>query len=94
MRKAFYILLCCAAMIGGNSLKGQSALDSLGLVKADSSLIFLTDLKKEKAVALIFTSNHCIYSKKYEDRLVTLITEYQAKGVSFLMINSNSPELS
>lgn len=94
MRKAFYILLCCAGILAGHSLKGQSALDSLALVKADSGLIYLKDLKKEKAVALIFTSNHCIYSKKYEDRLVALITEYQAKGVSFLLVNSNSPELS
>lgn len=94
MRKAFYILLCCAGMLVGHSLKGQSKLDSLALVKGDSSLIYISDLKEEKAVALVFTSNHCIYSKKYEDRLVELITEYQDKGVSFLLINSNSPELS
>jgi hypothetical protein len=94
MRKAFYILLCCAGILVGHSLKGQAALDSLALVKADSGLIYLSNFKQATALGLIFTSNHCIYSKKYEDRLVELITEYQAKGVKFLLINSNSPVLS
>src|SRR5690606_22721247 len=51
-----------------------------------------TDLKDAKAVAVIFTCNHCPVAKAYEDRLVALHQEYKDKGVELVAINVNNIE--
>ena len=47
----------------------------------------------EKGTAVIFTCNECPYSKGYENRLIALAKDYQAKGVGFVAINSNDPKI-
>ncbi|WP_299755109.1 thioredoxin family protein [uncultured Pontibacter sp.] len=49
--------------------------------------IALSDLADAKTVVLVFTNNQCPYAKLYESRLVTLASNYGAKGVQFLFIN-------
>ena len=34
------------------------------------------------------------YAKKYEDRILALVEEYREKEVSFVLVNSNDPEVS
>lgn len=46
-----------------------------------------------KGTAVIFTCNECPYSKGYENRLIALAKDYQAKGVGFVAINSNDPKI-
>ncbi len=41
-----------------------------------------------KAVAVIFTCNHCPYAKAYEDRIVALHNMFM-RGVAFVAINAN-----
>ncbi|MCX8103235.1 MAG: thioredoxin family protein [Candidatus Bipolaricaulota bacterium] len=57
----------------------------------DGKLYKLCDYKNKKAVAVIFSCNHCPYVKAYEDRMIALAREYEPKGVQFLVINSNDP---
>ncbi|MBI1812298.1 thioredoxin family protein [Candidatus Peregrinibacteria bacterium] len=40
-------------------------------------------------LVVIFTCNHCPYAQAYEDRIVALAQEFEAKGVQFVLINSN-----
>ncbi len=40
-------------------------------------------------LAVVFTCNHCPYSKAYEDRLVAVQKDYASKGVQLVAINSN-----
>ncbi|MEK7283921.1 MAG: thioredoxin family protein, partial [Acidobacteriota bacterium] len=47
----------------------------------------------EKGTAVIFACNECPYSKGYENRLIALAKDYQAKGVGFVAINSNDPKI-
>lgn len=47
----------------------------------------------KRGVVLIFTSNHCIYSKKYEARIIELVKKYEDQ-FGFAMINSNQSDLS
>lgn len=50
--------------------------------------------KNKKATVVIFTSNYCPYSKLYEQRIKYLVSEYEGRGVAFIMINSNNSALS
>jgi thiol-disulfide isomerase/thioredoxin len=70
------------------------SLDSLTLRDTDSNLVNLAQFASNKALVLIFTGNHCVYSKKYEDRLIHIATEFMPKNIGFLLVNSNDPELS
>ncbi|MEM0995599.1 MAG: redoxin domain-containing protein [Bacteroidota bacterium] len=90
LRAISLCLLACGLSLTGNA----QPLDSLSLLATDSSEIRLADYQDSLGIAVIFTSNHCVYSKKYEDRLLEMIPEYQARGIAFVLINANSPVLS
>jgi len=49
----------------------------------------LQELKSDKATVIMFICNHCPYVKLIQDELSRIATFYQAKGVSFIAINSN-----
>src|SRR5262245_6278262 len=53
----------------------------------------LASVKGEKGTAVVFTCNECPYSKGYEDRLIGLAKESQAKVIGFIAINSNDPKI-
>ncbi len=55
--------------------------------------VALDSFQGKKAIVVVFTSYHCSWSVKYMDRLAQLNTEYADKGVAFIAINSNDPEL-
>ena len=47
----------------------------------------LSDLKKAKAIVVVFTCNHCPVAQAYEQRLIKLATEYRKKGVETVAIS-------
>ena len=49
----------------------------------------LAELASSKATVIIFMCNHCPYVLHVLDEIVSLATEYKAKGVSFIAISSN-----
>jgi len=77
----FYFL--CLLQIQAQQIKDFS------LKQTDGSTVSSVTFKSQKAWVVIFTGNHCVYSKKYEDRLIQFANEYKAKGVGFMLINSN-----
>jgi thiol-disulfide isomerase/thioredoxin len=86
-------LLGLLLMLFGLGLKAQS-LDSIPLLNLDSQAVNLGKYKESKALVLVFTGNHCVYSKKYESRLLRAAKEAEAKEIGFVLVNSNDPELS
>ncbi len=42
-----------------------------------------------KAIVVVFTCNHCPYAQAYEDRIIAIQQDYQAKGVQVIAINPN-----
>lgn len=44
-----------------------------------------------KGAVIIFTCNHCPYSKAYEDRIIELDKAYKEKGYPVIAINPNDP---
>ena len=57
------------------------------LAGADDKSHSLADLKDAKAVAVVFTCNHCPVAKAYEDRLNEFAADYADKGVELVAIN-------
>jgi peroxiredoxin len=47
----------------------------------------LGDLKKSKAVVVVFTCNHCPVAQAYEKRLIKLASESRKRGVEFVAIS-------
>lgn len=69
---------------------GQKAPD-FKLPATDGKYYSLDDFSKDKALAIIFTCNHCPTAQAYEDRLIKVVAEYKTKGVGFVAISPNSP---
>jgi peroxiredoxin len=50
------------------------------------------ELKGEKGTIVIFLSAQCPVVKQYNERLNAVVAEYQARGINFIGLNSNSTE--
>ena len=87
-----FSLLLAVLLIGFQSQ--AQTIDSLEMRNVDSTLIRLKKFEGKKALVLVFTGNHCVYSKKYEARLIRMAQEAQTRDIAFCLINSNDPELS
>jgi thiol-disulfide isomerase/thioredoxin len=46
-----------------------------------------------KAVAVVFTCNHCPFSQAYEPLLIELAKKYSARGVAFVLVNPNDAKV-
>lgn len=66
---------------------GDAAPQFAGLVGTDDKPHGLADFKDAKAVVVVFTCNHCPVAQSYEDRLMAMQKEYQAKGVQVVAIS-------
>ncbi len=51
----------------------------------------LDDFKAAKALAIVFTCNHCPTAQAYEARLKAVEKDYHSKGLSVVAISPNSP---
>lgn len=57
----------------------------------DGKFYSLADFKDAKALAVVFTCNHCPTAQAYEDRLKLVAADYRDKGVALVAISPNSP---
>jgi peroxiredoxin len=62
------------------------------LMAPDGSTVAFDDLRREVTV-VTFTSTRCPVSGMYQERLNQLYREFSAKGVGFVVVNSNSNEM-
>jgi len=61
------------------------------LKNVDESQVSLSSLKKAKGAIVVFTCNHCPYSKMYENRIIALDKKYKDLGYPVVAINPNDP---
>jgi peroxiredoxin len=61
------------------------------LRNVDGQMVSLTDFRSGQGVIVVFTSNHCPYSRAYEDRLIALHQKFAGQGYPVVAINSNDP---
>lgn len=62
------------------------------LKNVDGKMVSMADYPDAKGFIVIFTCNHCPYSKAYEERIIELDKTYKAKGYPVIAINPNDPE--
>lgn len=70
---------------------GDTATD-FSLKGTDGKMHSLAEIKDAKGYIVIFTCNHCPFSKMYEDRIIALQTKYKEKGYPVIAINPNDPK--
>ncbi len=68
-----------------------AAAPTFSLPNVDGKTVSLGDYGKEDGVILVFTCNHCPFSKMYEQRILDLDKEFEAKGWPVVAISSNDP---
>ena len=60
----------------------------------DTTIVSLADFQDKKAVVVVFTSSHCAWAVKYQDRLTQLWDSFAPREVAFVAINSNDTTVS
>ncbi len=83
------IALAFALFAKGAGYKiGDSAKD-FSLKNVDGKMVSMSDMKAAKGYIVIFTCNHCPFSKAYEERIIGLNAKYANSGFPVIAINSN-----
>jgi len=68
--------------------------EDFSLKNIDDKEVSLKGLKDVKGAIVVFTCNHCPYSKMYEDRIIALDKKYKDLGYPVVAINPNDPSVS
>jgi glutathione peroxidase-family protein len=66
--------------------------EDFNLRNIDGKLVSLSDYPQAKGFIVVFTCNHCPFSRAYEDRVIALNETFAAKGYPVIAINPNDPE--
>ena len=97
-KSIFAVLVLVATVAFTTKDKGAykigDKVDNFTLKNIDGKMVSLSDYKDAKGVVVVFTCNHCPYSKMYEDRIIALDKKYKDVGYPVVAINPNDPEVS
>ena len=72
-----------------NAYKVKSEVKDFKLENVDGKKVSLSSYKNAKGYIIIFTCNHCPFSKAYESRIMELDKKYASKGFPVIAISSN-----
>jgi thiol-disulfide isomerase/thioredoxin len=73
---------------------GEFAADfELPDVSGDKISMSMIRYSNAKGFIIVFTCNHCPFSRKYEERIIALSKKYEPLGFPLIAINSNDAEL-
>ena len=82
------MMLNYATVKAGEYKPGDMASD-FKLKNVDGKMVSMADYKDAKGFIVIFTCNHCPFSKAYEQRIMNLDKMYAEKGYPVIAINPN-----
>jgi peroxiredoxin len=85
---AMALLLFVNATNKGGYKPGDKVKD-FNLKNIDGNMVSLKGLKDVKGAIVVFTCNHCPFSKMYEDRIIALDAQFKSKGYPVVAINPN-----
>jgi peroxiredoxin len=73
--------------------KPGDAAEDFNLKNIDGNMLSMSNKKyaNAKGFIIVFTCNHCPFSKKYEDRIIDLAKKYEPLGFPLIAINPNDP---
>ncbi len=75
-------------------VKGYNLGDAVAdfqLKNIDGLPISLSNYRNRKGLIVVFTSNHCPFSKAYEERLIALDRKFAGQGYPVLAVMANDP---
>ena len=81
-----------ATQIRAQSVDAGKAFDGFTLTDTSGKSQSYSDLKGKNGAVIIFLSAQCPVVRGYVDRINQLAVDYQAKGINFIGVNSNSSE--
>ena len=81
------ILVGCSLDLLAQSYQGLDAVKLYNAINGDS--ITIDSKSSGPLVVVIFTSNYCPYSRKYENRINELYQKFNSQNVQFLLVNPN-----
>lgn len=82
------ILLASTAILADGYEVGDKA-SNFNLLNIDGEFVSLDNYGDAEGFIVVFTCNHCPYSKLYEDRIIRLDKEFKDKNYPVIAINSN-----
>ena len=88
----FILLAACAAAAFSQVPAVGSTVENFSLSDTAGTAQSLSDLKGKNGAVIVFLSAQCPVVKGYVERINQLAADYQAKGINFIGINSNSSE--
>jgi len=95
MKRALFLLTALFVLGIGASAQGLAVgakMDNFSLPDTEGKMQTLDGLKGKNGAVVIFLSAQCPVVKGYKDRINQVATEAQAKGITFIGINSNATE--
>ena len=91
----FLCMLCFSSFAFGfndpETLAIGSKAPDFNLPCIDGKNYTLNSFKDANVLVIAFICNHCPTSQAYEERLITLTSDYARKGVKLVAINPNNP---
>ncbi len=84
----FCLLLSSVTIFAEGYKIGDIARD-FSLKNVDGKNVALADFKNAKGYIVVFTCNHCPFSKAYESRIIGLDKKYASLGYPVIAINPN-----
>ena len=99
-RKGIFMITVLAlfafiSLVGTNvkaDLEVGSTLENFTLTDTNGKSLAFNDLKGKNGAVIVFLSTQCPVVRGYNERISKLAADYQAKGINFIGINSNSTE--
>ncbi len=95
MKTIWTLLLTLAVVLSsyaGDGYKVGDKARSFTLKNVDGKMLSLEAAAGAKGAIVVFTCNHCPFSKLYEDRILALQAQYGPKGYPVIAINPNDPK--
>lgn len=84
-----FIALILNLFANGEGYKiGDTARD-FSLKNIDGKIVSMKNMKNAKGFIVVFTCNHCPFSKAYESRIIELDKKFSSKNFPVLAINPN-----
>ncbi len=95
MKRAAFLLTAFFALVMAANAQGLTVgakMDNFSLTDTSGKTQTLNDLKGKNGAVIIFVSSQCPVVRGYNERMNKLTTEYAAKGIAVIGINSNVTE--
>ena len=89
---AFVVFACCSTMLAEETSPIGKRIESFALEDYLGGKHSLEDWSDSNAVVVVFLGTQCPVAKHYGSRLAELDTEYKAKGVKLIGIDSNQQD--